>query len=426
MAVYYVDVNCKADGNSGLNENEPVKNYRFIDLKPGDKVLFKRGSFIRDRLWNINGEEGNPVVYGAYGEGDKPVFCTSVNLSRENDWKEVKKGIWETTAEIPAIACNFIFDGGKAFGALRWNCEELTQQGDFYDNCFGKYSFADGHKIYLKSEVNPAQYYSEIECATNFHRVMAESGHDIVFEDLCFINNGIHAIAGEDGGKNITVRNCDFKHIGGCVWDREQKIRFGNAVEFWDICENVTVENCLFDNIYDSAVTHQGSDKCLPAVNTHFDNNVFIKCGMGAYEGRDVLPVNSSFNGNLCIDAGEGFSKLGEELPRYSEIWPQPMGHHIFLWRIEKATEGGSLEIKNNIFDNSPIGAAIYSIISKEAEAQITLSGNTYYTENKELLNRYGGQNYADFSEYEKSGTEDNCRYLKIDRAKILLERGAK
>ena len=336
MAIYYVDVNCNNANNSGLSENEPVNNYRLIDLKPGDKLLFKRGSFIRDRLWNINGEEKNPVTYGAYGKGEKPVFCTSFNLSKESYWKKSGDGVWETVVEIPAIACNFIYDSGKSFGALKWKKSELTEQGDFYDNCFDGTLFKEEHKIYVKSEKNPAFFYNDIECATDFHRVMAESGHDIVFENLCFMNNGIHAIAGEFGGKNITVRNCDFKHIGGCVWDKKQKIRFGNAVEFWDVCENVTVEGCLFDNIYDSAVTHQGSEKCLPAVNTHFDGNIFIKCGMGAYEGRDVLPVNSSFNNNICIDAGEGFSKLGEELPRYSEIWPQPMGHHVFYGEFRK------------------------------------------------------------------------------------------
>ena len=67
---------------------------------------------------------------------------------------------------------------------------------------------------------------------------------------------------------------------------------------------------------------------------------------------------------------------LGEDIPRKSEIWPQPMGHHIFLWRIDEPTDEGRLEIKNNIFQDAPVGSAIYSIISPAAEAQMELKNN--------------------------------------------------
>jgi aryl-alcohol dehydrogenase-like predicted oxidoreductase len=60
--------------------------------------------------------------------------------------------------------------------------------------------------------------------------------------------------------KSTVFRNCDFRFIGGAVWHRGQRIRFGNAIEFWDGASDNTVEGCLFDNIYDSGVTHQGGE----------------------------------------------------------------------------------------------------------------------------------------------------------------------
>ena len=103
---------------------------------------------------------------------------------------------------------------------------------------------------------------------------------------------------------------------------------------------------------------------------------------------------------------------LGEVLPRKSEIWPQPMGHHIFLWRIPEATDGGSLLIADNTFEDAPVGAAIYSIISPEAEAQITLDNNAY-TRNSVLLNRFGGENFNDLEEYKsKTGKDKNSKYI--------------
>jgi len=133
---------------------------------------------------------------------------------------------------------------------------------------------------------------------------------------------------------------------------------------------------------------------------------------MASYEQRDVLPLYAEFIGNVCEDAGEGFSRLGEAMPRRSEIWPQPMGHHIFLWRIPYATEGGNLTISGNEFGPAPVGAAIYSIISPEAEAQMTVDNNKY-TKNDVLLNRFGGENFAELEEYvQKTGNDKNSSYL--------------
>jgi len=99
---------------------------------------------------------------------------------------------------------------------------------------------------------------------------------------------------------------------------------------------------------------------------------------MASYEQRDVLPLYAEFIGNVCEDAGEGFSRLGEAMPRRSEIWPQPMGHHIFLWRIEKPTQNGQKKVENNIFENAIYGSAVYSIISPDAEKQVFYKDNRY------------------------------------------------
>ena len=202
---------------------------------------------------------------------------------------------------------------------------------------------------------------------------------NVVIEDLSFINGGVHGLVSKGNTKNVTIRNCRFENIGGCGWSRKERIRFGNAIEFWVGAENVLIENNVFLNIYDSCATHQGMDyETPPAKNFHVRNNLFDTYSMAAFEYRAQMMIDSSFTGNICKNAGCGFGMLGEELPRRSEIWPQPMGHHVFLWRIWSAPEGGNLLIADNQFVNAPNGAAIYSIICPEAEAQITLRGNCY------------------------------------------------
>ena len=425
MSTYYIDPENGLDINDGLSESSPKKDYTKINIQSGDTLLFKCGSLIRGTLVNVYNNEGETITYSYYGEGQKPTFCGSVDtLSNPDAWFEEEKNIWMTD-KVDDEACNFIFNDGEFCGTLRWSKEELCSQGDYFDNCFGTrsigHSLPCGHKIYMYSEKNPAEYYSKIECAVYGGRWLAATGNNIVFDGLRFINSGVHGIAG-GGAKNMHIRNCDFEYIGGCVWNTQRKIRFGNGVECWNVAENVSVTNCRFYEIYDSGVTHQGGAECRPAKNLHFDNNVFIKCGMGAYEQRDLMPEFATFNNNVCIDAGEGFSKLGEEqLPRMSEVWPMPMGHHIFLWRIMTPTDGGHLEIKNNIFSGSSIGASVYSIIYKSAEAQVELENNTYCTpENDELVARWNGKDYKDFDEYLKEGFDKGAKCEKVDLSQYV------
>lgn len=372
--VYYIDLKCNEIGNDGLSEEKPLNDYKNLKLKEGDTVLFKRGTFVRDRLYNKNG-----VSYGAYGEGENPTFCGSVDV--KNDfWEETEKNIWKYNGVLETEVCNFIYDDNIC-GTLRWEKEDLCEQGDFWDNCFGKCESRQemtNHEVYIFSKGNPKDVYKSMECVLRNNRSLAQMGQNMNFDNINFINNGVHAIAGEQPAKNIHIRDCAFKMIGGSVWSKKMKIRFGNGVECWDVAENITVENCLFDDIYDSAVTHQGGKECQPAINFIIKNNTFRKCGMGAYEQRDVMPKYAEFVENICEKAGEGFSRLGEVMPRRSEIWPQPMGHHLFLWRIEKPTENGGIRIEGNVFGDAIYGKAIYDINCEEAKKQLKVSNNEY------------------------------------------------
>lgn len=74
-AVYYFDSSASNGGNGSFSM--PYNNLDSItrlELKSGDKVLLKRGSTFLGRmvLEGIEGQEGEPVIFGAYGEGNMP------------------------------------------------------------------------------------------------------------------------------------------------------------------------------------------------------------------------------------------------------------------------------------------------------------------------------------------------------------------
>ena len=404
MATYYID-NVKGDNeNSGLCESCPKADYKAFDVKPGDTVLFKRGGFYREKLVCVDGEVGKPITYGSYGEGELPVFSSAVDLGNPSMWVEVRKNVWKCTEPPATCVGNFIFNDDELSASFRWTDEELVAQGDFCE--YAETDRKDGQDLFLYSEGNPGEFYTRIEAAVRDNWTGCAVKSNNIIENLCFANSGIHGIQGVCCD-NITVRGCVIKNIGGCCWKRSLRIRFGNAIEFWQSGNNILIENNYVKNVYDSCVTHQGpGGGTEPAKNFICRGNTFDTYGMAAFEYRDKMMINSAFEGNTCLNAGCGFAMVGEVLPRKSEIWPQPMGHHIFLWRIPEGSEGGSLSIKNNVFGPAPVGAAIYSIIAPAAEAQMDIDCNTY-TKNDTLLVHFGGFDYTDLEEYKKAAGKD-------------------
>lgn len=415
MATYYVDPINGNDSFDGLSEANAKKTQTSVSPKAGDSVLFKRGSFLREKLILVSGEPNAPITYGAYGEGAEPTFCGSTDVSSEKDWVLTEtENVWECVKSIPGDVGNFVFNEDECTATFKWNKDQLCAQGDFWDVRYAQGEHHRGkfteQKVLMYSVGNPASVYEHIECVSFNTRALATTCPDIVIDGLCFKNSGVHALAGQ--GDRMKLLNCKIENIGGCAWNEDLQIRFGNGFEIWDHGNDITIEGCTFKNVYDSCVTHQGpGDMTEPAKRFICNGNRFDTYGMAAFEYRDKMPIDSEFKNNVCENAGCGFAMLGEVLPRKSEIWPQPMGHHIFLWRIPTATEGGSVEISGNVFGNAPVGAAVYSIISAEAEAQLTLENNIY-TQNPILLNRFGGKDYNDLETYKaETGKDQGSKY---------------
>jgi len=420
MTTYYIDSVAGKPSNCGTAPEFPLDSNKNIDVKPGDSVLFKRGSVFNDALWNKSGEQGAPIYYGAYGEGPAPRFIGSLDVSSEKDWQDMGGNIWKCLGNIDTQVCNFVFNDNVG-AAFQWDKEALTENGDFWDSAFGNdYVAPEDHEVYLYCEKNPALYYSKVEVVLRHYRHFIESGHDYIVNGLDFVKSGVHGLGGLNNNRRITVSNCRFAFIGGCCWSKELRIRFGNGCEFWNICEDVTIDHCTFDEIYDSALTHQGiPGEVEPAVNFVMTNNLFIRCGMGAYEQRDIQPLSATFSHNVCMDAGRGFAHLHTPMPRMSEIYPAPMGHHIFLWRMDAPTPGADFRLTDNTFLDAPWGAAIYSVCCREVDESTIVDGNIYHMPERTLLNRYCGKDYDDFATFQTETGKDVHGIMALSNANL-------
>ncbi len=98
---YYISSTGDDQKNTGLSEASPWKtiekvNSIFSSLKPGDRVLFKRGDkFFGTIIITKSGSDGLPITIGAYGSGEKPVIT---GFKRATNWNSEENGIYSATA----------------------------------------------------------------------------------------------------------------------------------------------------------------------------------------------------------------------------------------------------------------------------------------------------------------------------------------
>lgn len=100
MAVHATDYYVSSSGSdsaNGLSSSTPWQsilkiNSAFPTLKPGDRILFKRGErFYGSLLISVSGSSGSPITIGAYGTGASPVVSGFTTIT---GWTNYGSGIY--------------------------------------------------------------------------------------------------------------------------------------------------------------------------------------------------------------------------------------------------------------------------------------------------------------------------------------------
>lgn len=350
---FHVDAERGSDTHDGLSPESAWRSLGKVNtapLAPGDRVLFRRGQTWRGQLIPHSGNAGGVVTYGAFGEGPKPVLLGSAAADQPEDWQPAGDGIWATVPSRldrqnnQAIALsvdvgNVIFDGGKTVGVKKWSEADLRRAGDFYYD-------PRSHQVKLRSEANPAIRHQSIELALTRHIINQGGRGYVTYENLDLRYGAAHGIGGGNT-HHITVRGCDLSYIGGGHQHTPpggRPVRYGNGIEFWSDARDCLVEDCRLWEIYDAALTNQGSGTNVQE-NITYRNNVvwnseysFEYWNRGpASRTRDIV-----FEHNTCVDAGHGWGH---------DQRPDPNGRHLMFYNNSAATT--NVVIRNNIFCNA-------------------------------------------------------------------------
>lgn len=240
------------DENKGTS---PEQAFRTVDalsgisFEKGDAVLFERDSVFRISS-AISTKKG--VIYGSYGEGDKPkIYASGMNFATA-EWKPTqRKNIWRTMYIYDA-AGTMILNHGEAVGYRKTSVRNLTENLQFFQ------SEEDGYLYLYCDKGNPSAVYDSIEVTADIRIffIPSRSG-DVVIDNLCLMYSSSFAVSGNYNCHGVTVTNCEIGYIGG--YARNGTTRLGNAIQMWTGIQGLTVENNWIYQTFDTAITWQGN-----------------------------------------------------------------------------------------------------------------------------------------------------------------------
>ena len=422
-AVFYVDSENGSDDASGVTPQTAFKTLAKVnkaDVWPGDKVLFRRGGLWRGQLVPKSGEEGNPVYYGAYGEGVKPILENSVAAEAPGSWEATDRpNVWRTTATFSVDVGCVIFNHGEDWG---W---KVYKQADVNDLNPHRYLYdRTDKKVYLYSVGDPSTKWTSIELALNQHIVNEGSKHDVVYDGFWVRYGAAHGFGG-GSVRGIVIRNCDISWIGGGVqkWTdngdgTETPTRFGNGIEFWDNARDCVVESNRVWEIYDAALTTQGHGDGIVESNIVYRFNVIWNAEYSfemwtnpQERTKPSLCMDQYITNNTAYNAGCCWSHM--QRPNGQN------GSHLMFYSHSAPTT--NFVIRNNVFVNA---TEWHSRISNTQHALITMDHNLIWTGGSSFCYNatQGYKPYiGDFAKYQADlgwdATSVNAEALFVDAA---------
>ena len=302
----YINSTTGDDGNSGTHPDsawETISKVNSYVWTPGDSCRFAGNMIYRGQISNPeDGSSGNHVVFtiDPYGSEVKPIITTAIDESSTGDWANQGGNLWlNEDANFTGVNYNVgnLISNGVSIGYNR------ADEADV-DDTIGEFFYDTGDDdLLVYCTDNPATYWGSVDVAINSSIVAGGSSDYITYDGLAFNWVGRHGISYNSATNNITIKNCDFNIIGGSENYDGAGFQLGNGIEFYvNDYTDITVERCLFNEIFDASITQQYAAAGLDLNNIYMHGNVFVnvRYALELAWGTDGEIHDLHFNNNTC------------------------------------------------------------------------------------------------------------------------------
>jgi len=314
--IFYIDSIFGDDKNSGISISEPWRSIFKLEqetnnIVPGDKILFKRGCVWNDYVLVKNsGMKNNNIYYGAYGNGNYPLF----------DLNNITKPAFFVSASYITLENISIMNTGN--------------QGMIFENTqYGVYGI----------KINNINIFN-----TNSNGILhGRGGGDIIIENVTINktkNAGI-AIMGSTVRKihDVMIKNCFISNCYDGITIHE-----GNSTSMTSAGENFTLINnhCEYNKEQGFDIT--SGNNILLLNNTSFNNNLgSIVIGHSA--SNVTIVSHHAKNEPIATNTGGTVGIFVNNVTIMNSIFEGGNNHMVLLYPVH-SKEIGNINIYNNLF----------------------------------------------------------------------------
>lgn len=283
-------------------------------LKPGDRVLFKRGETFYGRIRiTSSGTTSAPITYGAYGTGDKPVLTGSATLT---NWVNKGNGTYEVVNSNFPTTINMVTMNGLPKAMGRWPNANAPLKGYMIAE-----SAASGTITDYELSSSPSWVGAELVIRTSHwtldrFKVNTHSGNKLTFTQNAgtyiprakygyFVQNHLRTLdqLGEWAYDKATKKLTMFF---GSNLPSDFKVKASIEEEVIDVYD---ADNVVFDNL-----TLEGGNE--NAIRIYSSNNAVVKnCDLNN-SGIDALAASiannlQAYNNTIVNSHNSGVNLIG-------------------------------------------------------------------------------------------------------------------
>jgi len=362
-ATYYVDPagNDSRAGTSSATAWRTLSKVQTFGTSPGfragDTILLKRGGVWRERLIVMSsGSDGNPIVFDAYGTGDKPrILASQTGLT----WSSLGSNRWATTTLNLAPNNNVGFIllteevenpvWGVNVGKVVSSSSDLDADGEFcWEPNTGLGTTYGRIVMYTTHAGGPAAKWPQMEVGVRDRGVLVLGRSHVTLKniDARYGTGGSFRIG--EGSHHVILDGCEASYGGGTL-TAILGIRAGDLIKMDTGCHDVTVRNCRVSNSWESGISAEAWQSNDVIYNITVEDNVVDRCSIGV--GANTPYYDSVVNTELynVFIRRNTLTNLG-----YGWTTPDACSHGVGVWCYQNERAPSSLHdcfIESNVID---------------------------------------------------------------------------
>jgi len=268
VANFYVDATLGDDDDDGTI-GEPWQTIAKVNassFSAGASILFKKGETWREQLTvPSSGSDGQPVTFGAYGNGDAPKILGSDQLSTWAVYGDAGDNIWSCSHTGTIYEVWFI---NASDGKTHWGNPVASAAA-----CVAEYDwFYDSNVVYCYAASDPDARYTSVEGAAREYGFKNSAGKAYITVDGLEIAYSYQACIWFDGSdaNHGIVQNCTLHHTGLYPYS----IGYGNGIRNTGasgLMSGNTIYECATHGIWIHAKSAQSCTNSIAQNNTVYN-----------------------------------------------------------------------------------------------------------------------------------------------------------